>query len=83
MPGFHSWFVKKRAPIFQNQFVGEALDRLQLDTRFTTNHLEVMHKIQKKHTAETNSGLEITLVLKTLHEWHLSFEKQTERACYG
>ena len=32
VPGFHSWFVRKRAPIFQNQIVGEALDRLQLDT---------------------------------------------------
>ena len=66
--GFHSWFVRKRAPIFQNQFAGEALDRLQLDTLFTTNRLEVMHKIQKNHTAETNSGLEVTSVLKTLHE---------------
>ena len=63
-----SGFVRKRAPIFQNQFVGEALDRLQLDTRFNTNRLEVMHKIQKKHTAETNSGLEVTSVLTTLHE---------------
>ena len=83
--GFHSWFVRKRAPIFQNQFVGEALDRLQLDTLFTTNRVEVMHKIQKNHTAETNSGLEVTSVLKTLHEWHLSFERQTERerAFYG
>ena len=83
--GFHSWFVRKRAPIFQNQFVEEALDRLQLDTLFTTNRVEVMHKIQKNHTAETNSGLEVTSVLKTLHEWHLSFERQTERerAFYG
>ena len=83
--GFHSWFVRKRAPIFQNQFVGEALDRLQLDTLFTTNRVEVMHKIQKNHTAEINSGLEVTSVLKTLHEWHLSFERQTERerAFYG
>ena len=43
MSGFHSWFVRKRALIFQNQVVGEALDRLQLDTQFTTNRLEVMH----------------------------------------
>ena len=34
--GFSSWFVRKRAPIFQNQVVGGALDHLQLDTRFTT-----------------------------------------------
>ena len=65
MPGFHSWFVRKRAPIFQNQVVGEALDRLQLDTRFTTNRLEVIHKIEKKYVAEANSGLEVTSVLKT------------------
>ena len=83
VPGFHSWFVRKGAPIFQNQVVGEALDRLQLDTRFTTNGLEAMHKIQKKNTAEANSGLEVTSVLKTLHLWHLSFERETERAFYG
>ena len=45
VPGFHSWFVRKRAPIFQNQVVGEALDCLKLDTQFTTTRLEVMHKI--------------------------------------
>ena len=83
MPGFHSWFVRKRAPIFQNQVVGEAMDCLQLDTRFTTNRLEVMHKIQKRNTAEANSGLEVTSVLKTLHQWHLSFERETEKAFYG
>ena len=42
-----------------------------------------MHKIQKKNTAETNSGLEVTSVLKTLHQWHLSFERETKRAFYG
>ena len=81
--GFHSWFVRKTAPILQNQVVGESLVRLQLDARFTTNGLEVMHKIQKKNTAEANSGLKVISVLKTLHQWHLSFEKETERAFYG
>ena len=83
VPGFHSWFVRKRAPIFQNQVVGEALDRLQLDTRFTTNRLEGMDKIQKKNAAEANSGSKVTSVLKTLHQWHLSFERETERAFHG
>ena len=78
VPRFRSWFIRKRAPIFQNQVVGEALVRLQLDTRFTTNHLEVKHKIQKKNTAEANSGLEVTSVLKSLHQWHVSFESETE-----
>ena len=54
MPAFHSCFVSKRVPIFQNEDVGEAFDGLQLDTRFTTNCLEVMHKIQTNNTAETN-----------------------------
>ena len=68
VPGFHSWFVRKRAPIFQNQVVSEALDCLQLNARFTSNRLEVMHKIQKKNNAEANSGFEVTSVLKTLHQ---------------
>ena len=46
VPGFRSWFVRKRISVFQNQVVGEALDRLKLDTRFTNNCLEVIHKIQ-------------------------------------
>ena len=41
--GFHSWFVRKRASIFQNQ---------------------------------------VTSVLKTIYQWHLSFERETERAFY-
>ena len=68
VPGFHSWFVRKRAPIFQNQVVSEALDCLQLDARFTSNRSEVMHKIQNKNNAEANSGFEVTSVLKTLHQ---------------
>ena len=39
-----------------------------------------MNKIQKKNTAEADSDLEVTSVLKTLHQWHLSFERETERA---
>ena len=83
VPVFHSWFVRKRAPIIQNQAGGKALDRLQLPTRFITNGLEVMHKIQKKNAAEANSDLEVTSVLKTLHQWHLLFEKETKKAFYG
>ena len=71
VPGLHSWFIRKRAPIFRNQVVGEALDRLQLDTRFTINRLELIHKIQKKNTAGANSGLEVTSVLKTDSIYHL------------
>ena len=83
VPEFHSWFVRKIISIFQNQVVVEALDRLKLDTRFTTNRLEVIHKIQKENTSEANSGLEVTSLLKTLHQWHLSFERKAERAFYG
>ena len=54
MPAFHSYFVSKRVTIFQNQDVGEALDGLRLDARFTTNCLDVMHKIQTNNAAETN-----------------------------
>ena len=59
MPELHSWFVRKKVPVFENQVVGEALDRPQLNTRSTTNRLEVIHKFQKKNTAEANSGLEV------------------------
>ena len=39
-----------------------------------------MNKIQKKNTAEADSDLEVTPVLKTLHQWRLSFQRETERA---
>ena len=41
-----------------------------------------MHKIQKKNTSEANPGLEVTSVVKTIYQWHLSFERETERAFY-
>ena len=41
-----------------------------------------MHKIQKKNTSEANPRLEVTSVLKTIYQWHLSFERETERAFY-
>ena len=56
MPGFHSWFLRKIALIFQNQVVGKALDCLRLDIRFTANSLAVMHKIQEKKTAQVYSA---------------------------
>ena len=34
-----------------------------------------MHEIQKKRTAEANSGSEVTSVLKTLPQSHLLFKK--------
>ena len=54
MSRFHLLFVRKRRPIYQNQVVGESFDRLHLVTQFTTNHLEVMRKIQKKSTVKVN-----------------------------
>ena len=59
------------------------MDRLQLDTQFTTNHYAIMHKIQKKNIAEANSVLVVTSVLKTSNQGHLSFERETERAFDG
>ena len=42
-----------------------------------------MHKTQKKNTGDANSGLEVTSVLKTLHQCYFSFERETERVFYG
>ena len=47
LDGFHSWFEKKRAPVFIDQVIGSAMDRLQISERFTTNRLEIFHKVQK------------------------------------
>ena len=41
------WFVKKRALLFKDQIVGEALDRLKICEKFTTNRLENLHKFLK------------------------------------
>ena len=74
MPGFHSWFVRKKATIFKLWIVSCWIQDLQLISN-TQNSKE-------KYSRE-KFNLKVTSLLKTLHQWHLAFEKETKRALYG
>ena len=49
-PGFHRWFEKNCAVIFMEYLTLEAREKHGISTRFTTNLLESMHRLQKKHS---------------------------------
>ena len=83
VPGFHSWFTKKRAPLFIQQVIGEAMDRLQICERFTTNRLEIFHKIQKMFCEEGNCKGDPVAVMLSLQKWMMSFEIEAEKAFTG
>ena len=81
--GFHAWFVKKRAPLFKDQVVGEALDRLKISEKFTTNRLENLHKVQKAFCQEGNCKGDAVAVLKGFENWLQTYEREAEKAFYG
>ena len=83
MPGFHSWFLRKRLELLKAQAVQESLDRLHLNKQFTTDRLDVMHKIQKKNASEEDLNGEVTNVLNSIQFWIISYYKEIERAFYG
>ena len=81
--GFHAWFLNKRAPLFVEQVIGSALDRLQISERFSTNRLENFHKIQKAFCEEGQCKGDAVAVLKACQKWIEFFEKEGEKAFTG
>ena len=47
-PGFYRWFEKNCAVIFMECLTLEAREKHGISTRFSTNSLESMHRLQKK-----------------------------------
>ena len=83
VPGFYTWFNKKRSATFIEQVIGEALDRLELCEKFTTNRLESFHRIQKLICNEEQCKGDSVAVLTQLQKWVEFFEKEMEKAFIG
>ena len=48
LPGFFSWFKKRRSVIFQECLIMQAREELGISGHFYTNGLELKHKLQKR-----------------------------------
>ena len=81
--GFWDWFVKKRASLFKEQVVGAALDRLELNERFTTNRLENLHKVQKGYCNEGKCKGDVVAVMLQLQRWIEFYAFEADRAFTG
>lgn len=53
--GFHTWFDKNRSDLFNDCLVMSSRENLGIEGRFTTNGLELKHKLQKKKLREMES----------------------------
>lgn len=80
VPGFHSWFDKNRSNLFKECLVMSARHRLGIEGRFTTNGLELKHKLQKKKMREEDIPKEVSAVAKMLHSWVSEYYIEEERA---
>ena len=69
VPGYHSWFIKKRVPTFEQCLVMSARESLKISGRFYSNGLELKHHLLKKKLSDLNSDTDIKSVTETLTKW--------------
>eukprot|EP00794_Sanderia_malayensis_P004341 gene4341-4918_t len=67
-PGFSTWFEKRRSSIFKECLIQSARRELGINGRFTSNGLELKHKLQKKHLSD-EVPKEVASVSESLKEW--------------
>ncbi len=80
IPGFHTWFVNKRADKFKSNLVLSARRSLDITGRFYTNGLESAHHLQKKFSQEEKSPKTVTEVNLVLRQWCDEFYNEAVRA---
>ena len=73
--GFHHWFKQWRSEMFIECLVLSARERQLISGRFTTNGLELKHRLQKKMIDEDEASKEIVEVSKVLNTWIQSYYK--------
>lgn len=83
IPGFHTWFVNKRADKFKSNLVLSARRSLDITGRFYTNGLESAHHLQKKFSQEEKSPKTVTEVNLVLRQWCDEFYNEAVRAIRG
>lgn len=84
IPGFHAWFGNKRGDVFRESLILSARDSLGISGRYTTNGLELKHKLQKKKINEANIVAEVSAVSEVLKKWvEENFFAESVRALRG
>ena len=68
-PGFSTWFEKRRSSVFKECLVQSARRELGINGRFTSNGLELKHKLQKKRLSDNEVPKEVAAVSQSLKEW--------------
>ena len=83
VPGFYSWFQRKRLPLFVESLINCDLDRAPIGSKFYNNRLEVLHKLQNKFVTEGEITHDVCAINKALQEWTESYHKEALKALYG
>ncbi len=68
-PGFSTWFQKRRSSVFKECLIQSARRELGINGRFTSNGLELKHKLQKKKLSDNEVPKEVAAVSQSLKEW--------------
>ena len=66
MPGFHHWFKQRRSEILIECLVLSARERHRINGRFTTDGMELKHRLQKMMIDEDDAPKEIVEVSNAL-----------------
>eukprot|EP00112_Aurelia_sp_Birch-Aquarium-sp1_P014208 Seg3052.3 transcript_id=Seg3052.3/GoldUCD/mRNA.D3Y31 product="hypothetical protein" protein_id=Seg3052.3/GoldUCD/D3Y31 len=83
LPGFFSWFKKRRSVVFQECLIMQAREELGISGRFYTNGLELKHKLQKKVLREEEVPQEVAAVSEVLQNWAAQYQTEEVRAIRG
>ena len=82
-PGFHDWFLKRRAEYFKSCLILSARETLGIKGRFYTNGLELKHKLQKKQLKESDIPKKVSEVTSLIESWAEEFYHEETRAIRG
>ena len=69
VPGFHSWFKKRRLAKFESCLILSARDELGITGRFYSNGLELKHRLLKKKLSDLSSPSDIASSSRSLTKW--------------
>ena len=79
MPGFHHWFKQRRSEILIECLVLSAGERHRINGRFTTDGMELKHRLQKMMIDEDDAPKEIVEVSSCLKNWIQSYYSEVRR----
>ena len=84
VPDFHSWFIKKRVPLFEQCLIVSVREALNISGRFYSNGLELKHRLLKKKLSDLGSDSDIKSVSENLTKWvNENFLEEAKKALTG